>query len=662
MKYAEILLPIKFSFDKETLTYEIPINKVFQIGQIVEVEVKNKIKRGIIIDIHNNKPNFRTKEITSPPFGEIIINEIQISLLKRISKYYLSPLHKVIKLFIPKKIFSGKIFKEIAEEKYEQIYSSKSKILNSEQTECIKAIKNQNTNKFLIQGVTGSGKTEIYVSLAKEEIENGKQALILVPEISLTTQTVEYFEQALGEKATVFNSKLSEKEKFKNWINVVNGRSKLIIGSRSAIFSPFKNLGVIIIDEEHDASYKQDNCPRYNAKIVAEMLTTIDKEIKLILGSATPTLETLEKYKNSKFIIKNRINNTLLPEIEIIDLRDEFHKRNFSIFSEQLKIEINKTIQNNEQAILFINRRGSASSIVCRDCGFVEKCQNCEIPMTFHQTKLTRPTLICHHCGKIASPPKLCKNCNSHNIRQLGIGTEKIESDLKKEFPSLRILRADKDTTSQKNGFKEIYNKFKRKEADILVGTQMIAKGLHLPSVSLVAVILADIGLNIPDFRNNERIYQLITQVSGRSGRGEKRGKVIIQTYNPNHISLTSSKNYDFENFIKYERSQRQLLKNPPFSNLVKIIIEESNQNISEEKCENLKNKIEKIIISQKFKNIEISTYPAYIYKLKNKYRNILLIKDLNKSENIHKIFDILKKEGKFIEELKIDIDPLTIS
>ncbi|MDX9970902.1 MAG: primosomal protein N' [Candidatus Gracilibacteria bacterium] len=661
MKYAEILLPLKFSFDKETLTYKVPEDLPLQVGDLVSVEIKNKLKTGLVVEIHNRKPSFITKEILNKTFEDLSLSANQVEILKWVSKYYFCPLDRALKLFVPGKILNGKLPRK-PKEKSEQFSNTDAKVLNEEQANCVESILSSKKNKFIIQGVTGSGKTEIYVTLAKKEIEKGNQVLILVPEISLTPQTVEYFESALKEKAKVFHSKLGESEKTNNWLSVCKNEAKLIIGSRSSIFAPFKSLSLIIIDEEHDGSYKQETSPRYNAKKVAEKISDT-LNAKLVLGSATPSLETLESNNFEKLLVTKRINNSPMPEIEIVDLRDEFHKRNFSIFSERLKEEILTTLQKKEQAILFINRRGTASSMVCRDCGHTIKCDHCEMPMTFHEKNFSSPLMICHHCGKIEKPKNTCPNCKSPFIKQIGIGTERIEKDLIKEFPGIRVLRADKDTTSKKNGFKDIYDKFKKQEADILVGTQMIAKGLHLPKVNLVGIILADIGINIPDFRTNERIYQLITQVAGRSGREESVGKVIIQTYNPTHISLEASKKNDFNYFLDYERTQRKILKNPPYSSLAKIIVEDKFQKNSEKFCEELKNLLEKTRTQKDLKDIEISAYPAFIYKLKNKFRNIILIKNLNpENENIIKLLENIPKEYKLDARIKFDMDPLTIS
>ncbi|MBL4694783.1 primosomal protein N' [Candidatus Gracilibacteria bacterium] len=529
MKFAEILFPKKVGQDSSTLTYRVPENS--KLGQGVRTKIRNRDNFGIIWKFVK-KPTFRTLPIQEITEENPLVPHPK--LLEWISNNYFCPLFKVLKLFTPQRNLERKPFR--TKEKIVQINSTSSKKLNKEQEQIISDIKATKENKILIQGVTGSGKTEVYTRIAQEQIKQGKQVLILVPEISLTTQIIEYFQDTLQIPAAIIHSKRSASERFNSWEKIWKNEAKLIIGSRSSIFSPFQNLGLIIMDEEHEYSYKQDSSPRYSTHKVAEKLLELNPQAKLIYGSATPSIETRSKTKT--FFLNTRIGNKDLPQVEIVDLRQEFRKRNNSIFSESLHQAITATLERKEQVLLFLNRRGSASSIVCRDCGHSSTCPDCETKLTFHSRTLSEPSTICHHCGNISTPPKTCPECKSANIRYLGIGTQKIEAEVLKTFPQAKVLRADKDTTSTKNGFADIFKAFRNHEADILIGTQMIAKGLHLPKVSLVGVILADIGLNIPDFRSTERNFQLMTQVSGRAGRAETQGKVIIQTYAPESISL----------------------------------------------------------------------------------------------------------------------------
>lgn len=654
--YAEILFQQKVG-DKDTLTYEAP--KEAKVGQAVVVTMRGKNKNGIIWNLHNKKPSFKTLPIKEISESRPLLSEKQIKLIKWMSDHYFCPLFKVLKLFIPKRNLERKEVKSKITE-CDQIIRSKKLELTEEQQKAVDKILKEKKNNFLVHGITGSGKTEIYTRLATSYIKKEKQVLILVPEISLTPQIIEYFEKATGIPATVIHSKLSEGEKYRAWENIWKNETKLVIGSRSAIFAPFQSLELIIIDEEHEHSYKQDNSPRYTTHKIAEKIQELNPETKIVLGSATPSIETAETLKDSTITLKNRIGNSVLPNIEIVDLREEFQKGNYSIFSDRLKEELTRTLEKKQQAILFLNRRGSASSIVCRDCGFRVECNDCELPMTYHSKTLQNPSLICHHCGKITQPPTTCPNCQGINIKFLGIGTQRIQSELSIEFPQARTLRADKDTTSTKHGFRDIYKAFKNHEADILVGTQMIAKGLHLPKVNLVGIVLSDIGLNIPDFRTTERNFQLMTQVAGRAGRGKEPGKVIIQTYSPNNIALLHTQSQDYNAFFTYERAQRKILSYPPFSKLTKIVIEEK----SLQKCKDRADKIERTLwkIARELKltkDLEINVYPAYLLRLRGKYRYIILIKSTSTDDKIHKILEKLPKEDIMDPSLKIDIDPI---
>ncbi len=663
MKYAKILFPQKVGQNEDILTYSIPEHLPCHKGQAVLAPIRNRAKSGLILEICEKKPDFKTRDILEILEEKPLLNDQQLILLSWISSHYFCPLHKALKLFLPKRVLERRASKRQPAEKENKIKQIPEKKLTPEQTKAFKTILDSSEKSFLLQGITGSGKTEIYARLAKHYLSQQKQVLLLLPEISLTPQMIEYFEKNIGISAAIINSKLSEVKRYQTWEKIWKNETKLIIGSRSAIFAPFQNLGLIILDEEHEYSYKQDNSPRYFTHKVAEKIQDLSPQTKIVFGSATPSVETKEKLEKTTIYLNSRIGDSTLPEIEIVDLRDEFKKKNNSIFSDRLREELTKVLAKNEQAILFLNRRGSASSIVCRDCGYTESCKDCETPLTFHSKTLEKPSLICHHCGKISTPPSSCPNCSGVNIRYLGVGTQKIEQDLLKEFPGVKVLRADKDTTSQKDGFKKIYQDFKKHKADVLIGTQMIAKGLHLPKVSLVGVILADIGLNIPDFRTAERNFQLMTQVAGRAGRSKIKGKVIIQSYNPENTSLIFTQKNDYQEFFNYERNQRKLLANPPFSELIKIVIEESSEKNAREKAEKIEDTLwsfaRKLEVT---KELEINTFPAYLFRLRKKYRYIVLIKMLPGQLAIQTLLENLPKEYIIDPTVKIDIDPITTS
>lgn len=666
MPFAEVLPLQKVGNDQDVLTYEIPPELNIKIGQAAKVPLRNKTIIALVWNIVETKPTFKTRSLLGILYETPLLTSAQIELIKWISQYHFCPLYKVLKLFIPKRILSEKPIREKKSPK-KIIEKFSDKTLTEEQIKVIdfilKSPQKNKTNSFLISGITGSGKTEIYTRLTDYYLKNNHQVLILVPEISLTPQIIEYFEKSLGKEATVIHSKLSEGERITAWQKIHENKSKLVIGSRSAIFAPFKDLQLIIVDEEHDPSYKQDSSPRYRIHSIIEKLQSFSPQLKAVFGSATPSIETAEKLKDTTINLNLRIGKSTLPEIEIIDLREEFKKNNHSIFSERLQEEMRNTLSNKGQILLFLNRRGSATCITCRDCGYTYCCKHCEMPMTYHQSTLSKPKLICHHCGKIENPPDICPNCQGSHIRYLGIGTQKIEEEVLKEFPQAKILRADRDTTSTKYGFEKIYTDFRNHKADVLIGTQMIAKGLHLPKVSLVGIVLADIGLNIPDFRTLERNFQLLLQVSGRAGRSETKGKVIIQTYDPQNAVLKYVKEQNYENFRIFETLERKTLANPPFGNLCKIIVHGKSAEQSRKTAERIENLLHQNSVKLEISDqIEINIYPAYILKLYNHYRYIVLLKSRDRKISLHKLLEKLPKEDIMNPDIKIDIDPITIT
>ena len=472
---------------------------------------------------------------------------------------------------------------------------------------------------FLLYGVTGSGKTEIYMQLIEKVVKEEKSAILLVPEISLTPQMLDMFIGRFGkEKLAVLHSKLSVGERHDEWLKIKEDRAKIVIGARSAIFAPLKDLGIIIIDEEHDNSYKSESSPRYNAKEIAQKICEEDN-IPLVLGSATPDISTFYKTQQNKIILlklTRRANNSNLPSVEVVDLKKELATGNKSMLSEALYKSIKQNLENKYQTILFLNRRGYSTFIMCRECGYTMKCPNCNISLTYHsfQNKLK-----CHYCGYEENPVKTCPNCGSNKIRYFGTGTQKLEEEIKKKFPEASTIRMDVDTVTKKNSHEEILNKFKNEKIDILIGTQMVVKGHHFPKVTLVGVIAADSSLNIDDFRANERTFQILTQVAGRAGRENLPGKVIIQTYNPDSFPIEFSKKQNYDLFYKTEITLRKQLKYPPFCDIIVIGFSGANQkeitNVSTFVYNMLKKNLEKYDIKV------FMPMPAPIDKIKNKYR-----------------------------------------
>lgn len=444
--------------------------------------------------------------------------------------------------------------------------------LNEEQSKVVKeVIDNLNTNNtYLLKGVTGSGKTEVYMHIIKEVIDRGMQAIMLVPEISLTPQIVSRFRQRFNDEVAVLHSGLSDGERYDEYRKIKKGLVKIVVGARSAIFSPFQNLGVIIIDEEQVTSYKQENNPKYHTRDVA-LFRCKYHNCPLVLGSATPSLESYARAKKGVYkllTLNKRANNKLMPEIRIVDMKKEI-RNNYHNISLELENAIKEKLDKKEQIIILLNRRGYSSMLTCKDCGEVIKCPNCDISLTYHKTS---NTLRCHYCGYGTKVQDRCPSCYGRSLTMYGLGTEKLEEELVKKF-NARVVRMDLDTTTSKKAHSKIIKDFLEQKYDILVGTQMIAKGLDFPNVTLVGVINADASLNIPDFRSSEYTYQLLSQVSGRSGRDKKEGIVIIQTLNPEHYSIKYAKDHDYDGFFNYEMRIRKKLGYPPYYYLTLIKI-----------------------------------------------------------------------------------------
>lgn len=487
---------------------------------------------------------------------------------------------------------------------------------------------NLNTaNEYLVFGVTGSGKTEIYLQLIGKTLEKGKSSIMLVPEISLTPQTVDRFIARFGEEnIAVLHSKLSIGERFDQWMKIKEGKAKIIIGARSAIFAPVQNLGLIVIDEEHDESYESESNPRYNAIEVAEYLKdTVG--VPLVLGSATPDMKSFYRAKQGEIkllTLKNRANQSTLPTVDIVDLREELANGNKSMISEKLREEIQANLDNNQQTILFLNRRGFASFVMCKDCGETIKCDRCDITLTYHKYE---NKLKCHYCGNERAMVSECPSCHSKNITSLGAGTQKLEEEIQSLFPGVSTIRMDADTVSKKNSHEEILNKFKTENINILIGTQMVVKGHDFPNVTLVGVIAADNDLNFGDFRASERTFQTLTQVAGRAGRGEVPGRVVIQTYNPEHYAIELSKTQNYEEFFDTEIEVRKALKYPPFCDIIVAEMSSKNKNELLKVASSLHAYLKDRVINEKFGVLLYSPVPSPIDKIKDRYRMRIIIK-----------------------------------
>ncbi len=560
---------------------------------------------------------------------------------------------------------------ELVETKFERnplntkkVDSTQNLKLTDEQQEAFnkvaESIDNKKYEQFLLYGVTGSGKTEVYLQLIDKVIKEDKSAIVLVPEISLTPQMLDRFISRFGkEKIAVLHSKLSIGERHDEWERIQEGKANIVIGARSAIFAPVKNLGIIIIDEEHDSSYKSEASPKYNAKEVAKKIAK-EANIPLLLGSATPDLTTYYNAKETKKItlleLTKRANNSNLPKVEIVDLKQELANGNRSMLSNDLYQAIEQNLKDKLQTILFLNRRGYSTFIMCRNCGYTVKCKNCNISMTYHSYE---NKLKCHYCGYEEKLVKTCPECGSDKIRYFGTGTQKLEQEIHKQFPQAKIIRMDVDTVTKKNSHEEILNKFKNEDIDILIGTQMVVKGHHFPKVTLVGVIAADSSLNIDDYRATERTFQILTQVAGRAGRENLPGKVIIQSYNPENFSIQDAQKQDYEKFYDTEIALRKQLKYPPFCDIIVIGF----NSINEEEIKKVSNLAYEIAVKnlndEEFKIFK--PMPSPIDKIQNKFRWRIIIKgNMNEKANValNELLKTLYDKDYKNTKITIDVNP----
>jgi len=579
-----------------------------------------------------------------------LIDTQMLKLTKWISDYYYSSWGEAISAAIPGVVKRGSKRKRGRKKESEgtqgevEFIDGSDKHLSPtpEQKEALDSIKGCIDSKahrvFLLHGVTGSGKTEVYLQSIAHALELGRSSIVLVPEISLTPQTVARFKARFGEEIAVLHSRLLGSRRASEWKRILSGQARIVVGARSAVFAPVKDLGLLVVDEEHETSYKQEDTPRYHARDVAIKRSQLSNAVT-ILGSATPSLESFYAARSGRYTLielSERIDFKLLPEVEIVDMREELIRRKrVPIFSQALKAWIQKDVSEGKQVILFLNRRGFSTFISCRKCGYVLTCKRCNVSLTYHfHTK----KLICHHCNYKMDPPDTCPKCNSGYVRYWGIGTEKVESELHRLFPAASISRMDTDATRKRGTHDRVLSRFKDGKVDILVGTQMIAKGLDFPKVTLVGVISADTALNLPDFRSGERTFNLLTQVAGRAGRGDLGGRVIIQTYAPGHYTIQAAKNHDYNSFYGKEISFRKELNLPPFSCLVSLLLRGYKEEKVLKVAESLRNKLSKKDISKKVE--VIGPAPAPISRIKGMYRWNLFLK----SGEVKDIIDLLKR------------------
>ena len=554
--------------------------------------------------------------------------------------------------------FASIIYEECKRYKYDGISNYKRVNLTDKQRLVSDTIISSfgKSDTFLLYGVTGSGKTEVYMDVIEKAINNGKSAIMLVPEIGLTPQIVGKFISRFGNVISVLHSKLSDSERYDEYRKITNGKSKIVIGTRSAIFVPFNNIGVIIIDEEHTSSYKQDNNPRYSAINVAEWRSKYHN-CPLVLGSATPSLESFAKAGNHVYkllSLTERAGGSVLPIVNIVDMKEEVKKGNF-ILSDMLKNKISEVLSKGEQAIILLNRRGYSSTISCKECGYVYKCPNCDITYTYHKSS---NNLKCHYCGYSMVLPNKCSICGSDNLKDYGLGTEKLEETLNSLYKA-KIVRMDVDTTSKKGQHQKIIDDFEEHKYDILIGTQMIAKGLDFPLVTLVGVVSIDSSLTSPDYRASENTFQLLSQVSGRAGRSENKGEVIVQTFNPDHYAITLAKNHDYIDFYKEEMKVRKMLKYSPYYYMVLVSITSKDYELGFKEANKIGSYIRNNISSD---SIVLGPTMANMFKVNNIYHYQIIIK-YRKDDSLMKvlkfIIDMQVKNNKI--DVSIDFNPSRI-
>ncbi len=664
-KFVEvaIALPIDRIFH-----YSVPeiLSNDIAVGKRVFVPFQNRTVVGYAVGFSEKADVEGVKSIISIIDKEPILNEEMLKLTRWIKDNYFCSWGEAIAAAIPGGIKKGKVSlgERIKEPniKVEDFPRSKAHVLTDEQSKALKsvleAIDKKEYRTFLLYGITSSGKTEIYLQAIEEMLAKGRQAIVLVPEISLTPQTIERFVSRFGANVAVVHSALTPAKRFLEWKKIKDGKVQIVVGARSAIFSPMTNLGLIIIDEEHETTYKQDDVPRYHARDVAEERAKLNN-CPLILGSATPSLESYYRAKHGEYkLIKltKRIDERLLPKVKIVDMRMELATRKrIEIFSKVLLDAIDKTLKNGKQAIIFLNRRGFSTFVNCKRCGLVLKCKRCDTVLVYHFEK---KKLICHYCDYTIQPPDICPKCRSSYIRYFGLGTEKVESEINHNFAHARIARMDSDTTAKSGSHDRILNEFKNGRVNMLVGTQMIAKGLDFPAVTLVGVVSADVTLNIPDFRSSERTFNLLTQVGGRAGRGEDGGEVIVQTYAPDHYAILAAAKHDYEKFYQEEIVSRKELLFPPFINLVKITVRARNEELTSKTASELALAIRGADPAMKV----AGPAPAPITRIRGYFRYNILVKDKDRLVMVallRKVLPLFKRPHGVL--IAVDVDPISM-
>lgn len=671
MRYAQIAIPRPLP---APFIYVVPshLREKIRLGQRVLIPFRNRLSIGYVTSLSSDLPSHlstsQIKEIKDILEESPVFSEHMLKFISWLSTYYLAPLGEICRSALPPRLNQIKAPMTMRplnppEMQIADITHQKFK-LNNDQQKALKAIKDTlddpRPQPILLHGITGSGKTQVYIHAFKELRKNGGQGILLVPEISLTPQLVERFKHHFKDAIAVYHSGLTEAQRHKQWEKMKQGEVFAVVGTRSALFAPFEKLKLIIVDEEHDSSYKQEEGFRYNARDASVMRAKI-WNAAIVLGSATPSLESFSNSKKGKYQYYHlplRATGAKLPTVEIVDMR----KRS-SVLSDILLSAIDHTLNKKEQSLIFLNRRGFANFLICTDCGHVFSCPNCDISLTHHSTP---KKLLCHYCDFVFPIPDLCPKCQNLNLKSIGHGTERLVQELTERFPKAKIARMDRDTQLKSSTRKHFLSKMHKGEIDILVGTQIIAKGHDFPNVTLVGVVDADLALHLPDFRSFERTFQILTQVAGRAGRGKKPGQVIIQTYQPTHHSLLCAKEHNFEKFYDIERSHRQSLKYPPYARLANIRFL---SNIHEKTHKAARLSLEILKEHRKILDLEKSVdflgpAPSPLPKVRGKFRWQLLIK----ARTAKQLSNLLNHSSQSINNrvpsgcrVLIDVDPINM-
>lgn len=689
MSFADIAVPAPFYPSDTVFTYRVPeeLEATLEVGSLVKVSFGRRLSWGVVTSLHHSplKESIKTKDIDSLILPEPIFSEKRISFLQQLSDHYVHPLGLVMESAIPGPIRNGtaRTLRYTRPELLPVLNVNPSdKVLNDEQAHAVQKIL-QSTGTHLLWGLTGSGKTEVYLKLIESVLERGEGALILVPEISLTPLLTERFEKRFPDQVALFHSAQTPKKIREAWFDVWTGQKRIALGARSALFAPLKNPGIVVVDEEHDGSYKQEEGFRYNARDAAIRFAK-QFSCTCVLGSATPSAEALALVDIGEAqvsLLKTRaVTGAQLPTLSLVDLRLNLPKENkiphveikdeFTppkaagdfFLSPQLQVALEKTLSAKEQGILFINRRGVGSQKLCRSCGFVHECPNCAVKLTPHSTRLS-----CHYCGYHTFEPDKCPQCASpHPFLQVGTGTEGVEEGLKLHFPHARVLRMDRDTIQNKDDLESTLSAFANREADILVGTQMVAKGHDFPNVTLVGILLADMGMSVPDFRANERSLQLLMQVSGRAGRSNQAGQVYVQTFQPEHPVFSHLQDPDqmnsYKNFLSEEILKRKLLNYPPFASMALLRFD----GLQESNVEEAARYVAQTLNRAGAPNFQVlGPTPSPISKIRGRYRRQILIKCEKKEvfeRTLHWLLLGWTKghcEKNYKTRLLVDVDPV---